>query len=261
MAAIELSHVGFHYSERGRRETVLDGVDLTIEDGQFVCVLGASGCGKSTLLSLMAGLRMPTAGAVRIDGRPVTGPGTDRAMVFQQASLFPWLTAIGNIRFGIRQAHRALDRRSVRRLAEQHLAQVGLTAAADKYPHQLSGGMCQRVAIARAFAMDADILLLDEPFGALDAGNRSDLQSLLERLWNGAGRRKTVVFVTHDLNEAVRLADRIIYMVPGRVAADLAVTLPRPRQGGRSAAESGLRTALSALFAGAGPAAAGGSDA
>lgn len=260
MAVIELTHVGFEYVGHGRREIALDDVHLTIENGQFVCVLGASGCGKSTLLSLIAGLRQPTTGEIWIDGRPVEGPGTDRAMVFQNDSLFPWLTALGNIRFGIRQAHREMDRSAVRRLAAHYLEQVGLSEAAHKYPHQLSGGMCQRVAIARAFAMDSDVFLLDEPFGALDAKGRAGLQSMLEMLWSGGARRKTVVFVTHDLNEAIRLADRILYMIPARVAADIAVPLARPRGCGKeTAAEEDLRAVLNGLFetsaAGAPPAA------
>ena len=230
MASIELTRVGFCYENGIESSRALDGVDLTIQDGEFVCIIGPSGCGKSTLLRLLAGLERPGEGSIRIDGQPVKGPGTDRMIVFQDYALFPWLTARKNVSFAVRQSHRSLSREEAVRVSDEFLARVDMAVEADRYPSQLSGGQRQRVAIARALAMDPDILLLDEPFGALDARNRRQLQTLLEQLWqNAGGHRKTVVFVTHDVHEAVLLADRVIFMQPDRVAAELTIPLPRPR--------------------------------
>ncbi len=231
MAKIELEHVTYTYSGRSGAAPALRNLSLTVEDGEFVCVVGASGCGKTTLLRLLAGLTFPDSGEVRIDGKPVAGPGTDRSIVFQNYTLFPWMTARRNVAFGIRQAHPALSRAEVRKTADEVLQKVGLLDAADKYPFQLSGGMRQRAAIARTLAMNTDILLLDEPFGALDTRIRGELQTLLESVYMGAGsHRKTVVFVTHDIHEAVLLADRVLYMTPGEIAGVLPVRLPRPRR-------------------------------
>lgn len=230
MAKIELDHVSYAYSDQPGAEPVLQDLSLTIEDGEFVCIIGQSGCGKSTLLRLLAGLAFPSAGTVRIGGKPVTGPDTDRSIVFQNYTLFPWMSARRNVEFGIRQARPSLTRPEVRETAAAVLQQVGMLPHAEKYPFQLSGGQRQRVAIARSLAMDTDILLLDEPFGALDTRIRSELQALVEALYLGAGgERKTVVFVTHDIHEAVFLGDRVIYMTPGRISDTLSIDLPHPR--------------------------------
>lgn len=226
MAKIELDHVTYTYPGQPGAAPVLRDLSLTIGDGEFVCIVGASGCGKTTLLRLMAGLTFPTAGAVRIGGGTVTGPGTDRSIVFQNYTLFPWMTARRNVEFGIRQARPGRSRAEIRGSADAVLRQVGMLDSADKYPFQLSGGMRQRVAIARALAMDTDIVLLDEPFGALDTRIRGELQILLETVHMG---RKTVVFVTHDIHEAVLLADRVLYMTSGMVSYELPIRLPRPR--------------------------------
>lgn len=230
MSEIRLDHVCFSYRDHGRDEQALKDIDLTISDGSFVCVLGRSGCGKTTLLKLIAGLYLPQSGEIRLGGTAITGPDTDRGVVFQNDTLFPWMTALKNVQFGIRQARREIPKAEARRLAMEYLDMVGMADCADRYPFQLSGGMQQRVAIARALAMDTEVLLLDEPFGALDTRNRRELQELLERLWCVTSGRKTVVFITHDIEEAALLADRILYMTPGRIAADIPVDLRRPRR-------------------------------
>ncbi|TWH51820.1 ABC transporter ATP-binding protein [Sporomusa sp. KB1] len=217
------------YSYKDNTELVLDDINLTIENGEFVCIIGHSGCGKSTLLRILAGLALPTEGEVSIDHQLIRGPGTDRSVVFQHYSLFPWLTAKKNIKFGIQQAKKNLSKQQVEELAVEYLKKVGMENAKDKYPYQLSGGMQQRVAIARALAMDAEILLLDEPFGAIDAKIRRGLQLLLESLWYYSERKKNVVFVTHDIDEAIFLADRIIFMRPGKICADIKIPYARPR--------------------------------
>jgi len=205
----------------------LRAVDLTIGRGEFVCLIGASGCGKSTLLRMIAGFETPTTGQLRMNGDPISGPGPDRGMVFQDYGLFPWLTVRRNIGFG--PAARGMPRPQVDAIAERFIAMIGLDRFADAYPHQLSGGMKQRVAIARVLANDATVLLMDEPFGALDAMTRERLQTELLTLWEATGL--TVLFVTHAIEEAILLADRVIVMSPGpgRITADVPVPLPRPR--------------------------------
>ena len=205
----------------------LRGAELSVHRGEFVCLIGASGCGKSTLLRLMAGFEMPTAGQVLMQGRPVTGPGPDRGMVFQDYGLFPWLTVLGNVAFGPRS--RGVPAADVAERAERFVAMVGLQRFATAYPHQLSGGMKQRVAIARVLANDAALVLMDEPFGALDAMSRERLQVELLQLWATTGM--TIVFVTHSIEEALVLADRVVLMSPGpgRIVEDTAVGLSRPR--------------------------------
>src|SRR5215470_2846179 len=202
-------------------------VDLTIARGEFVCLIGASGCGKSTLLRIVAGFEEPTNGEVTVHGRPVTGPGSDRGMVFQDYALFPWMTVRQNIAFGPRQ--RGLLRTEIAAIADEFMKLVGLERFADRYPSQLSGGMKQRVAIARVLANDANVLLMDEPFGALDALTREQLQRELLQIWARTG--VTVVFVTHSVEEAVLLGDRVLVMSagPGRIENDIAIDLPRPR--------------------------------
>jgi ABC-type nitrate/sulfonate/bicarbonate transport system ATPase subunit len=202
-------------------------IDVTIDEGAFVCLIGASGCGKSTLLRIVAGFEEPSTGEVLVGGKPTTGPGSDRGMVFQDYALFPWMTVRQNIGFGPRQRH--LTRREVESIADEFVRLVGLEAAANRYPSQLSGGMKQRVAIARVLANDASILLMDEPFGALDALTREQLQRELMQIW--ARTRVTIVFVTHSVEEAALLADRVLVMSagPGRIESDIAIDLPRPR--------------------------------
>jgi ABC-type nitrate/sulfonate/bicarbonate transport system ATPase subunit len=201
--------------------------DVTIDAGQFVCLIGASGCGKSTLLRIIAGFDEPTTGEVLSQGKPITGPGSDRGMVFQDYALFPWMTVRNNIVFGPRQ--RGLPPRQIDDIADEFLKLVGLERFADRYPSQLSGGMKQRVAIARVLANNASTLLMDEPFGALDALTREQLQHELLQIWSRTG--VTVIFVTHSVEEAVLLADRVLVMSagPGRIANDIAIDLPRPR--------------------------------
>jgi len=202
-------------------------VDLSIPTGEFVCMIGASGCGKSTLLRIIAGFEEPTTGNVAMYGKAITGPGSDRGMVFQDYALFPWMTVRENISFGPRQ--RQLPREEIARTANEFVRMVGLERFAERYPNQLSGGMKQRVAIARVLANDASILLMDEPFGALDALTREQLQNELLQIWKRTG--VTTIFVTHSVEEAVLLADRVLVMSagPGRIDSDFRIDLPRPR--------------------------------
>jgi NitT/TauT family transport system ATP-binding protein/sulfonate transport system ATP-binding protein len=202
-------------------------VDLTIPRGEFVCLIGASGCGKSTLLRIIAGFEEPSTGEASVYGKPITGPGSDRGMVFQDYALFPWMTVRENISFGPRQRH--LAQREIARTTDEFVRMVGLERFAERYPSQLSGGMKQRVAIARVLANNANILLMDEPFGALDALTREQLQHELLQIWSRTG--VTAIFVTHSVEEAVLLADRVLVMSagPGRIDSDFRIDLPRPR--------------------------------
>lgn len=238
MGTIQLEHVSFayedlrHSKDEAPREVIKD-VSLTVPDGQFLCVIGHSGGGKSTLLRLLAGLSRPTQGRILINGTEVHEPGLDRAIVFQDYSLFPWMRVKGNVEFGIEQANKVLGRgltkREIARIADEHLALVNMQDAKNKYPYQLSGGMQQRVAIARALAMNTQIVLFDEPFGALDVKTRRSLQALVSDLWTEGDARKTAIFVTHDIAEAILLADRVVFVADGRITADFDVDLPRPR--------------------------------
>ncbi len=209
---------------------VLGRVDLSIAPGEFVALVGRSGCGKTTLLNIIAGLEAASEGEVRVGGVPVTGPGGGKGVVFQQNALFPWLSALGNVAFAAR--NRGLPRAEADALARDLLQLVGLDGAEAKYPVELSGGMQQRVAIARALALDPAILLMDEPFGALDEITRTEMQDELLRVWEA--RRKTVVFVTHSITEALILADRVLVLAPrpGRVLLERRVDAPRPRRRG-----------------------------
>ena len=214
-------------SRRGARRPALEGVDLEIGAGEFLCLLGPSGCGKSTLLSLLAGFERPDEGAVLVGGEPVSGPGHDRGVLFQTPRLFPWLTTWQNVLYGPK-ARRALTP-ALRAEAAELLATVGLADARDAYPHELSGGMRHRAAFARVLINHPRVLLMDEPFGALDAITRTGLQRFLLELWQQ--RRTTIVFVTHDVEEATLLGDRVAVLTgsPGRTKAVLDVGLPRPR--------------------------------
>jgi ABC-type nitrate/sulfonate/bicarbonate transport system ATPase subunit len=205
----------------------LEPIGLTVRDNDFIAILGPSGCGKSTLLRIVAGLDRPSAGRVLLDGQEVRGPGPDRGMVFQSYTLFPWLTVERNIAFGLRE--RGVARAERERIVGAYVAKVGLKGFERHYPRMLSGGMQQRTAIARALANDPKILLLDEPFGALDNQTRALMQELLLGIWEA--ERKTVLFVTHDIEEAIFLAGRVVVMTarPGRIKAEVAVDLPHPR--------------------------------
>jgi NitT/TauT family transport system ATP-binding protein len=215
------------YISQGSQTPALVDINLRIAEGEFVCLLGPSGCGKSTLLKIIAGLIPASSGRIAINGKAVSGPGPERAVVFQDYALFPWMTVRDNVEFGL-EARKlpAVERREV---SSRLLKVVGLSDFADRFPHQLSGGMKQRVSIARALAVDPSLLLMDEPFGALDAQTRQLLQDELLRIWREY--RKTVVFVTHSIEEAIYLSDRIVVMTarPGRVKQIVMVPEPRPR--------------------------------
>jgi nitrate ABC transporter ATP-binding subunit len=223
---VEIAKLGKTYpTPSGPAEIVRD-FSLNVSEGEFVCIVGHSGCGKSTVLSIVMGLNQATTGGVVIGGREIDGPGTDRGVVFQSATLLPWLSVRDNVRLSLDQVRRgaALD-------AEPYLAAVGLAGQGDRYPRELSAGMQQRVGIARAFALEPRLLLLDEPFSLLDALTRMDLQDQLMTLWEA--ERKTVIMVTHDVDEALLLADRIVMMTSGPAATVgevLAVPFPRPRR-------------------------------
>lgn len=225
---IVVQNLSKHFHTRSGKLHVLDGVNLQIRQGEFLCLLGPSGCGKSTLFNIIAGLEKPDSGQVLLDGQPITGPGPDRVVVFQDGALFPWLTARGNVEFGLSiQNVPAAERRE---RAEDALAMVRLSKFADACIHELSGGMRQRVAIARALALRPKVLLMDEPFAALDAQTRNVMHEELQEIWAKTG--KTVIFVTHNVAEAVRLGDRIAVLSfrPGRVKREVPIRQPRPRK-------------------------------
>ncbi len=225
---LQLQEVRKHFDlPDGRMEAVAP-VSLTIEAGQFVALVGPSGCGKSTLLRMVAGLEEASGGYILLDGHPVAGPGPERVMLFQSPALYPWLTTLGNVTFVL--TRRLADRVRREQIARRYLSEVGLSDFESAYPAQLSGGMQQRVALARALAFGPEVLLMDEPFGALDAQTRSLMQELLLRVWRE--NRATVLFVTHDVDEALFLADRVLVMSarPGRIVDDIPVLLERPRR-------------------------------
>jgi NitT/TauT family transport system ATP-binding protein len=227
MGRLDLEHIKLTYQRRGSAFLALADVNLSVGDGEFVTIVGPSGCGKSTLLMLIAALLRPTSGTVRLDGKQVAAPGPDRALVFQDFALLPWRTVLANVELGLELKGVPGSERAA--IARRHIAMVGLSQFERAYPHQLSGGMRQRVGIARALAVEPEVLLMDEPFGALDAQIRQVMGSELLRIWERG--RKTILFVTHDIDEAIYLADRIIVMSasPGRVIADMPVSLARPR--------------------------------
>jgi len=225
---VSLHGVSKTFSAGNGRVEALGVIDLEIREEEFVCIVGPSGCGKSTLLNLIAGLDRPETGAVWCNGRPVTGPGPDRVMIFQEPALFPWLTVLGNVEFGLRLRGEAKARRRER--AMDALRLVHLRRFKDAFVHQLSGGMKQRVALARALVMDPEILLMDEPFAALDAQTRDMLHGEVQAIW--AETKKTIVFVTHNVREASCLGDRVVLLTarPGRIKREFCVDQPRPRQ-------------------------------
>jgi NitT/TauT family transport system ATP-binding protein len=229
-AKVELRGVSKEFETAAGTVRALDTVDLELGDNEFVCLVGTSGCGKSTLLSILAGLQEPTTGEVLIDGRPVEEPGRDRGVVFQAYTLFPWLTALGNVEFALR--NEKMSAKARREVAHEHLTLVGLDQFTDAYPNQLSGGMKQRVAIARALSYRPAVLLMDEPFGALDALTRQRMQELLAEIWEQ--HKLTVLFVTHDVEEAIYISDRVVVMTnrPGQIKQEIPIELPRPRHFG-----------------------------
>lgn len=213
---------------RGEALVAIQELSLQVHENEFVSLVGPSGCGKSTMLAIAAGLDFPSRGEVRVNGKPVQGPGADRGMVFQSYTLYPWLNVSENVRFSLKK--RRLPRAEQDRLVQAYIALVGLQGFEKALPRQLSGGMRQRVAIARALVYKPDILLMDEPFGALDAQTRLQMQDLLLRVWEA--HRITVLFVTHDVDEAILLSDRVYVMTPrpGSLKAEVKINLPRPRQ-------------------------------
>jgi len=224
---VKIDNVKKIFNGRNGEMTALNGVSLDIKENEFVCVVGPSGCGKSTLLNIIAGLGEPTSGKVYVDGKAVVGPGTERGVVFQQYALFPWLTVRKNVEFGLKL--KGVSNEEMRKTADKYLKMVDLEDFADSYPKELSGGMKQRVAIARAYAVNPEVLLMDEPFGALDAQTRTQLQSELLETWQK--ERKTCFFITHDVDEAIILAQRVIIMSarPGRVKEIVDINIPYPR--------------------------------
>jgi ABC-type nitrate/sulfonate/bicarbonate transport system ATPase subunit len=224
---LKVGGVERRFSSTAGSTLALQATDLRVAENDFITILGPSGCGKSTLLRIVAGLDQPTAGEVLLDGRRIVGPGADRGMVFQSYTLFPWLTVLDNVCFGLRE--RGLARAQQLEIAHGYLAQVGLKGFAGHYPKQLSGGMQQRTALARALANDPRMLLMDEPFGALDHQTRELMQELLLGIWER--KRKTVLFVTHDIDEAVFMGSRVVVMSarPGRIKLDRPVPLAHPR--------------------------------
>ena len=228
MSNIEIRNVSLVYDTPSGSVQAVDDASLNIAASEFLCIVGPSGCGKSTLLNLIAGFLAATSGEIKIGGMPVTGHGMDRGVVFQDfAQLFPWRTALGNVAFGLEM--KGVSKEEREKIALDHLALVRLEKFAHSYPHHLSGGMQQRVAIARALAYNPSVLLMDEPFAALDALTRDAMQRLVAEVWRAT--RKTVVYVTHNVAEAVYLADRVVVMTPhpGRVKIEVPITLPRPR--------------------------------
>ena len=215
-------------SSKGDRLLALDSIDLKVRAGEFLCIVGPSGCGKSTLLHIITGLHRPTSGTVLVDDELVDGPSTNRILIFQELGLFPWLTVAENVEFGLKMAGLSRSDRKVK--TAHYLRMVHLSQFSDSYIHQLSGGMRQRVALARALATEPDVLLMDEPFAALDAQTRDLLHDELERIWAETGR--TIIFVTHNVREAARLGDRVVVFTfrPGRIKREFVVDLPRPRQ-------------------------------
>jgi len=228
VSKVGLSEICLSYkTQAGECLLALDHINLQVRAGEFLCIVGPSGCGKSTLLHLIAGLHSQTSGQVLVDGHPVSGPGTDRILIFQEHGLFPWLTVAENVEFGMKM--KGVPKAERQERTRYYLKLVHLAKFEKSYIHHLSGGMRQRVAIARALATEPDVLLMDEPFAALDAQTRDLLHDELERIWSETGR--TIMFVTHNVREAVRLGDRVVLLTfrPGRVKSDFPVSLPRPR--------------------------------
>ncbi|WP_153130889.1 ABC transporter ATP-binding protein [Dechloromonas hortensis] len=244
MAQIIVNNVQKVFKTPGKDVIALKDINLEIKAGEFVCLLGPSGCGKSTLLNAVAGFALPSAGEITVEGKKITGPGPDRGMVFQEYALFPWMTVAQNIAFGLEIQKK--EKAEIDLTVNQLLDLLHLNDFRDRFPKDLSGGMRQRVAIARVLALDSPIMLMDEPFGALDALTRRNLQDELLRIWEKLG--KTILFVTHSIEESIYLADRIVVMTyrPGTVKRDQVVDMPRPRDPS-SAAFNDLKRELGRL--------------
>ncbi len=227
-AKLQVEHVSKSFASPNQTVHALDDVSLAVREGEFVCLVGPSGCGKSTLLSIIAGLERPDQGRVSSDGKPITGPGSDRLVMFQESALFPWLDVLGNVLFGLKLKP-GLAKSDRAEVAQFYLKLVGLEKFSRASIHELSGGMKQRVALARALAPNPRVLLMDEPFAALDAMTREQLYGDIQDIW--AKRRKTIIFVTHNVREAVCLGDRVVLFSPhpGRIRKEFAIDLPRPR--------------------------------
>lgn len=227
MSQIVVSNVQKVFKTADREVVALKDINLEVQKGEFVCLLGPSGCGKSTLLNAVAGFSLPSSGRITADGQEIKAPGPDRGMVFQEYALFPWMTVAQNIAFGMEVQGRS--KAEINLTVDQLLVTLNLKDFRDRFPKDLSGGMRQRVAIARVLALDSPIMLMDEPFGALDALTRRNLQDELLRIWSTLG--KTILFVTHSIEESIYLADRIVVMTyrPGTIKRDQRVTIPRPR--------------------------------
>lgn len=242
---LEVRDVGKVWDGRAGDVVALEHASFAVMQGEFICLLGPSGCGKSTLLEIVAGLLEPTTGEVAMDGERIREASPERGMVFQSHALFPWRTARENVEFGLEM--RRVDRAERQRLAQQLIALVGLSGFEESLPRELSGGMCQRVAVARALANSPKLLLMDEPFGALDAQTREELQREITRIWQET--RTTIIFVTHSVPEAVILGDRIIVMTahPGRIHSTITNPLPRPRDATSPEFGTTMRTVYSAL--------------
>jgi nitrate ABC transporter ATP-binding subunit len=231
---LEIEGVSKVYQTQTGPYTVLDGVNLSVSEGEFICLIGHSGCGKSTLLNMVAGFSQPSNGEVRLQGKPVTEPGPDRMMVFQNYALLPWLTAYENVYLGVDSVYPNKSQGEKKAIVQHHLEMVGLTEAVDKKPSQLSGGMKQRVAIARALSIRPEVLILDEPFGALDAITKEELQEELLQIWRE--HKVTVLMITHDIDEALFLADRLVMMTNGpsaKIGEVMDIPFKRPRNRAR----------------------------
>ncbi len=227
MTKLEAKNIVKHFDHNGNSVLALDGIDLKIEEGDFVCIVGPSGCGKSTFLNIVAGLEKPSAGEILLNGKSITTPGPDRTMVFQEGALFPWLKVIDNVEFGLKIA--GIPKSERREISQRYLDMMQLTKFANSYTYQLSTGMNQRVAIARALVMDPEILLMDEPFGALDAQTRDLLLVELQLIWERT--KKTILFVTHSIAESVILGNRVVVFKnrPAKIKKEITIDYRRPR--------------------------------
>lgn len=251
MSLIKIENLFLTYETEKTRFQALNNINLEIEKGEFVCLIGPSGCGKSTLLGVLEGLLEPSEGKVYVDNKEIHGPGAERAVVFQNYSLFPWMTARKNVAFAIIESKRGIrkiKKSDAYKTADAFLEKVGLSEYKNKLPGELSGGMQQRVAIARALACNPEILLMDEPFGAIDAKTRDVLQQLLLKLWAEDVEKKTIVFVTHDLEEAIFLADKIVFMEPMGIKEIINVNIERPRYKEKMLENERYRTLRSQLI-------------
>ena len=227
MKNLSLNHLSKTYFDpyAGKHVTAVSDVSLSVNQGEFVAIVGPSGCGKTTILNMIAGFLPVSGGEILLDGQPVSGPGSERGVVFQSFALFPWKTVLDNVGFGPKM--RGLPKAECDRIAREYLELAGLANAAERYPNELSGGMQQRVGVVRALANNPEVLLMDEPFASVDAQTRMTLQEELTRIWQE--RRPTIIFITHDVSEAVFLADRVVVLSKGLVLKELNIDLPRPR--------------------------------